>query len=114
MKTSYFAKYKDSDGVSISKKTPEWFEFKIESRLNPTWDMISGFRTGDMNRETFERKYREEILAQLNPHEIYETYKDSVLLCWEKIGEFCHRRIVASWIEEETGHEVEEYGIWKD
>ena len=26
-----------------------------------------------------------------------------VLLCWESPGDFCHRRMIAKWIEEEKG-----------
>ena len=33
---------------------------------------------------------------------------DATLLCFEKAGEFCHRRLVAEWIEKGTGVEVPE------
>jgi len=33
---------------------------------------------------------------------------DIVLLCYEKPGEFCHRRLVAKWIEENTKIKVTE------
>jgi hypothetical protein len=112
MKTSYFAKYKEDNGVSIAVGTPRWFNGEQEKSLFPTWDLVNGIHDGSMNREEYEVKYRQ-ILNKLDANEIYEKYKDSVLLCWEKIGEFCHRRIVAEWIYEETGNVVEEYGIWK-
>ncbi|AVV51445.1 DUF488 family protein, N3 subclade [Leptospira santarosai] len=35
--------------------------------------------------------------------------KDFALLCYEKPGDFCHRRLVAEWIEEKTGIKIEEY-----
>ena len=35
--------------------------------------------------------------------------QDIVLLCYEKPGRFCHRHILAEWIKEKTGEEVEEY-----
>jgi len=113
MKTSYFAKYKDPNGVSIALSTPKWFQFSHEIKLNPTWTMINGIKSGFITADTYEEMYRDTILANLDPWEIYRKYEDSVLLCWERIGEFCHRRIVASWIEENTGHEVEEFGVWK-
>lgn len=34
--------------------------------------------------------------------------QDAILLCWEAPGEFCHRRVVAEWIERETGLVVPE------
>ena len=113
MKTSYFAKYKKPDGVSIALYGPKWFEFSSEPALMPTWKLISGIKNGSLSPDEYEKIYRAEILSKLDPFVIYEKHQNSVLLCWEKIGEFCHRRIVASWIERETGHVVEEYGIWK-
>jgi uncharacterized protein (DUF488 family) len=38
-------------------------------------------------------------------------FKNSVLLCWENPGEFCHRRIVASWIFENLKIEVPEWNV---
>jgi len=113
VKTSYFAKYKGKDGVSIALSTPKWFKFQKEISLMPTWDMINGIKNGSLSKDQYEKIYREKILFLVDPFYIYEKYENSVLLCWEKIGEFCHRRIVAEWIEEETENEVEEYGIWK-
>lgn len=113
MKTSYFAKYKEPNGVSIAKSTPKWFQFTMDMRLVPTWGMIEGIKKGFLSTEDYEIVYREKVLSPLDPWEIYRDHENSVLLCWERIGEFCHRRIVAKWIEENTGHVVEEYGVWK-
>jgi len=35
---------------------------------------------------------------------------DVVLLCWEKRGVACHRRLVAEWLETELGITVPEWG----
>ena len=113
VKTSYFSKYKLSNGVSIARGTPNWFSGKCEERLFPTWEMINDIKSKKISEEEYIDLYYNIILSKLNPSEIYEKHKDSVLLCWEKIGEFCHRRIVASWIKETIGIEVEEYGIWR-
>ena len=40
--------------------------------------------------------------------------KDVVLLCHEKAGEFCHRRLVADWLNRELGIEVPELGKMED
>lgn len=37
--------------------------------------------------------------------------KDLVLLCFEKSGEFCHRNIFASLMEEKTANRIEELNI---
>jgi len=52
----------------------------------------------------------QEILDRLDPRKVYqELGEDAILLCWEKPGEFCHRRLVAEWLERELGVEVPEY-----
>jgi uncharacterized protein (DUF488 family) len=48
------------------------------------------------------------ILSKLDPKKVYEDLKDTVLLCYEKSGVFCHRRVVAAWIEDSLGVSVEE------
>lgn len=113
MKTSYFAKYKGPNSVSIARGTPAWYNGAIEPRLFPTWELINGIKKNIISEQVYEEKYRDIILDKLDPKEIYEQYADFVLLCWERIGEFCHRRIVASWIEEAIGIEIEEYGTWR-
>jgi len=40
--------------------------------------------------------------------------KDVVLLCHEKAGEFCHRRLVADWLNRELGIDVPELGKMED
>ena len=32
-----------------------------------------------------------------------------ILLCYEKSGDFCHRHILADWLEENFGYKVKEY-----
>ena len=36
---------------------------------------------------------------------------DCVLLCYEKPGDFCHRHILANWLEENFGFKVEEFRV---
>jgi len=47
-------------------------------------------------------------LKSLDPDKVYEDLfkihnENPVLLCWEPAGEFCHRRIVGKWLEDELG-----------
>jgi len=63
--------------------------------------------------------YISEILGKLNPLTIFNRLnalsngKNVVLLCHEKEGDFCHRRIVAKWLEENLNIEVPELGKMK-
>jgi len=108
MKTSYFAKYKGHSGVSIALGTPPWFVGKTYPNLFPSWDLIKEFKEYS-DEAAYTKAYYEQVLIKLDPQEVYDDLKDSVLLCWEKSGVFCHRRLVAQWIEDSLGIKVEEY-----
>lgn len=43
--------------------------------------------------------YYEQVLSELDPEDIYKKLDNSVLLCYEENTEFCHRHIVAAWLE---------------
>jgi len=48
-------------------------------------------------------------LDVLDAKKVYEELgEDSILLCWEKSGDFCHRRLVAEWLEKELNVKVNE------
>jgi len=59
-----------------------------------------------------EASYREayqKILDGLDPQEVFEDLReDAILLCWEAPGKFCHRRLVAEWLEKSLGVKVPE------
>ena len=109
MFTSYFANVKklppDLVPVSIARGSPRWFTGQQELRLAPTRAMLK------MQKPDYDAAFAE-ILAKLDPAEIYETLgENAVLLCWEKPGEACHRRFVAEWLEAALGVEIPEYGF---
>jgi hypothetical protein len=109
MFTSYFANVKklppDLVPVSIARGSPRGFSGRKELRLAPSWAMLK------MKKPDYDAAFAA-ILAKLDPSEIYQTLgENAVLLCWEKPGEWCHRRLVAEWLEESLGIEISEYGF---
>lgn len=117
MKTSYFASPKIRSGnfnlVSISRKPPEWFAntnpLRIYKPLCPSWGLVMSYKQGKITAKQYTERYYYEILNKLNPEETYKQLgEDSVLLCYETPGEFCHRRIVAYWFLEYINIEVNE------
>lgn len=50
------------------------------------------------NIKYYIEEYYKQVLAELEPEEIYKKLDDSVLLCYEDTG-FCHRHIVAEWFQ---------------
>lgn len=105
--TSYYARYKDDDGVSISRGIPGWFKGERCEELMPPWELVNAYKLSQINDEQYEEIYREVILKELDAKEIYEEYDGKVLLCYETPDKFCHRKIVAKWLNE-NGIKVKE------
>ena len=53
-------------------------------------------------------EYWNQVLSKLNPEEVYKELDGSILLCYEPNGQFCHRHLVAAWLEITLGVEVPE------
>ncbi len=105
IKTSYFAKYRGADGVSIALKSPPGFRGENYPSLFPKWEFLVKYKW-DKDEVAYIRAYKEQVLSRLDSHKVWKDLDGKVLLCWERSGSFCHRRIVAKWLEEELGIEV--------
>lgn len=109
MQTSYFAKYKGENGVSIAGKCPTWFKGKECKKLAPKYWFFKDYKDGKITAQEYTKFYYAEVLDKLDAQQVYkELGTNAVLLCWEKTGEFCHRRIVAEWLEKSLGVIVKE------
>jgi len=96
---------KHPNAIAISAGIPKWFRGPRDLRLSPHYWMLK-----IDNHEEYTRTYHEKILKRLNPKRLfYDIGKDSILLCWEAPGIFCHRRIVADWFYKHLGIEVPEW-----
>ena len=52
----------------------------------------------NMRYITYDEFY-DKILNELDPYQVFkELGENSVLLCYEKPGQFCHRHLVAKWL----------------
>ena len=117
MFTSYFGNLKNvRNPLSISGKAPAFYtqrglpEYKI---LAPKYSFFKAYKDGLIGEEGYTEEYCRLVLDPLDPRAVYEhltgTYGDDVtLLCYEKPGDFCHRRIVAVWLELALGIEIPE------
>lgn len=113
MKTSYYAiAAKEPGAIAISRKLPHWLprDFPRYRPLAP----------GDWHRSITEGQYVQRyhsILATMQPiivwnllHEMVYPH-EPILVCYEKSGDFCHRRIVAEWFRYWLNQEVPELTI---
>lgn len=65
-------------------------------------------RTNDSN--VFTKRFCEDVLSKLDAQEVFNKLGErAIMICYEKPGEFCHRRLVARWLETELGILVPEY-----
>lgn len=109
MKTSYFGrvgsknfKGREMNLVSIARSA-RYYHGRTYPPLMPTWDIIK-----IEDEAEYEREYRRRILDKLDPLQVWEDLgEDAILLCHESAAKiesgetFCHRRMVAKWLEEE-------------
>lgn len=109
--TSYFSNNKnipkELKRISISRFTPSWATVDLEMKtLAPSADLLNRYKDGLVSDEAYTAEYVE-YLRSLDPFEVGNSIQDSVLLCYEKDGDFCHRNLVANWLSG-FGFEIKE------
>lgn len=63
------------------------------------------------NAKYYIEQYYKEVLSNLDPLEVYKDLEHTTLLCYEDANEFCHRHIVAEWINLLLDEQVPEVKI---
>jgi hypothetical protein len=111
MKTSnYWISGREQNAVSIAAKAPDWYIGRQFKELAPKYYFFKRYKL-DGDKEYYTKQYYKEILDKLDPKEIYEKLgENAILLCYEKPGQFCHRRLVAEWLEKALGITIKEIG----
>ncbi len=91
--------------VAISRGVPRGWQGARCPVLAPPRPLIK-----IMDPATFIPLYRAQVLDRLDPHKIIRDLggDNFILLCWEDPGVFCHRRVVAVWLEKAVGIKIEE------
>lgn len=118
--TGYYAKLKKykEDGlypIAISGKIPDFYGGAYWDDFAPRYEDFLEWKSGQTSDIQYTKKYRN-WLNSLNKQEIKDVLKelenedrDIIFLCYEKPGDFCHRHILADWLEENMGVRVDEY-----
>lgn len=115
--TGYFARIKDYDGtcISIAGKTPDGINCEKYLKFAPSKSLVYDYKSGEIGAFAYIDRYQKEVLDKLDKQEVHDYLtsfdEDIILLCYEPSNIFCHRHIVADWIESELGLKVEEYPI---
>lgn len=75
----------------------------------PYKEILEPWYNSKLTYKGFTELYYEHVLSKLDPHIVAEELgPDPILICYEKVGDFCHRHIVADWLRA-AGYTVEEY-----
>ena len=116
MKTASFFTYTGPGRVSISRFPPR----KTPAGIHVYRALAPGPWFNSVSRAEYQVLYGKQ-LAALDPKKVHEDLlslagdAEPVLLCWEKppftVTNWCHRRLVASWFNQELGIDVPEIGL---
>lgn len=126
--TSYFAQLKNLPSniipVSICGKAPDWYKGLQYKKLAPKYDFFQEWKKNHDN-DYYIKCYKEQVLDKLD---ILTVIRDLVallpadgsamrhaiaLICYEKPEEFCHRHLVADWLNE-NGFQIKEWSKGDD
>ena len=115
--TTYFANLRKLPDaitpVSICGKAPDWYKGLQYKKLAPKYDFFVKWKK-DHNNEAYTKCFNEQVLGNLFADEVlWELYAlvntaDIALVCYEKPGDFCHRHLVADWLNA-NGFKTEEW-----
>lgn len=117
MLTSSFFHYDGPGRISIARQVPRGTPagYRIYKPLWPgKWLWEEPYKS---DIEAYRNRYFRDVLGPLNPQEVYDQLHEladgfePVLLCWEhlvKPDDWCHRRMVAEWFQQELSIDVAE------
>ena len=97
-------------------KKPEPWAGKVYQDLAPSWQLLKDTEVvakehGEDESIRFYTERFNDQLRRLNPDRVLKDVgRTAILLCYENVhkGEFCHRRLVAAWLEQRLGIQVPE------
>lgn len=75
------------------------------------WHENIGKISDEDNNRYYIEEYYKQVLSKLNPQDVYHDLTGSILLCYEEPELFCHRHIVAAWLEITLGVQIPEVKI---
>ncbi len=116
--TGYYSKFKQYDSaglktISISRTWPNGIvPYGKIPELYPDKDTLWSYKNGEIDEMEYTRRYLDQ-LDKLGIRDIllkiHHYGDDVILLCWEAPGKFCHRHILADYINRNSKLNIKEY-----
>lgn len=127
--TSYFAKMKaikaaDPNAVfiAICGGLPEWYEGSWYRKVAPKWkwwkwwhDTYAGHYETKEAADYYTACYKNTVLSALSREKVLSEIEqiadrsNAYLLCYEAPNKFCHRQLLAAWLNENTENKIVEW-----
>ncbi len=63
------------------------------------WHNNIGVIPEEENNKFYIEEFYKQVLSKLDPEQVYRDLDNAILLCYEPNTQFCHRHIVAAWLE---------------
>ena len=99
--------------VGISGWTPDGYNGATYKKLAPKYAWWREWHDKNLSTDWYTQKYYETVLNPLNPAKVVTDLQkigeNVVLLCFETPEKFCHRHIVAKWLQDKANVNVVEY-----
>ena len=121
--TSYFGKIKELEQnnvtpISICGKAPDWYKGLQYKKLAPKYAFFMEWKKTHDN-DYYIKNFKEQVLDKLNATDVIGDFSkmdygfnveenDIALICYEKPEDFCHRHLVAEWLQQ-SGIKCEEW-----
>lgn len=109
IRTGYFAKIdtyikKGFTPISISRWSPRWLHIPEWKTVAPPERLLLNSKQHIITQDDYARVYRNNL--ENNRDVIlseFEEFKDRdcILLCYEGPGAFCHRHLLAKWLNQQ-------------
>ena len=120
--TSYFAKLKkfpeNFQPIAICQFPPKWYTGPSIKIFSPNQDILLRYKGGQLNEEEYTKLYQQQ-LSNINISYYIEKIfsickkKTPIFLCYEKSKDFCHRHILADYLNN-LGYPCEEWAETED
>lgn len=101
--TSYFNYIKEHLELlkacySIARFNPSWYAGGVIFELRPPVDLLYAYKTGTIKDSVYIYHYNQ-LLNELDAGDLLKKIpNEAILICYELPGMFCHRHLVADWL----------------
>lgn len=116
--TSYFGNHRNyKNPIAICGKSPAYYSGFEYKKLAPKYDFFKSWKDGLITNDEYVIEYKKTVLDCLDVNRVVEELKsfypddqDITLVCYEKPSDFCHRHLVADWLNQ-NGYPTREVSI---